>query len=192
MAESDDASSGGAVKREPTDKKQNEDSDSDDAPVGRPARSRAARPTAQPPRPPRDAAASSTDSETGSAASDSDAPLGPPTKRARPASKKPKPKAKPSRSPSSAKAKARPPSSRAASGSRSRASSSKPSQCCDASDDEAKRHKDKLTYGFKEAQRHKQPPKGDGTRAFYESLLEENPNSLMALKWCLEHGVLSG
>ncbi|CAG9475313.1 conserved Plasmodium protein, unknown function [Plasmodium vivax] len=45
---------------------------------------------------------------------------------------------------------------------------------------------------FKEGQKCITPPNGDGTRAFYESLLEENPNSVIAIKYCIEHGVLSG
>ncbi|KAI4835553.1 hypothetical protein MKS88_004763 [Plasmodium brasilianum] len=45
---------------------------------------------------------------------------------------------------------------------------------------------------FKEGQKIITPPNGDGTRAFYESLLEENPNSIIAIKYCIEHGVLSG
>ena len=31
--------------------------------------------------------------------------------------------------------------------------------------------------------------KGEGIRVFYETLLEQNPKSVMALKWCVEHGV---
>ena len=31
--------------------------------------------------------------------------------------------------------------------------------------------------------------KGEGIRVFYETLLEQNPKSLIALKWCVEHGV---
>lgn len=30
---------------------------------------------------------------------------------------------------------------------------------------------------------------GDGTRIFYESLLKENPQSDIAFKWCVEHGI---
>eukprot|EP00366_Plasmodium_knowlesi_P003028 XP_002260525.1 [Plasmodium knowlesi strain H] len=45
---------------------------------------------------------------------------------------------------------------------------------------------------FKEGQKCITPPNGDGTRAFYESLLEENPNSIIAIKYCIEHGVLNG
>ncbi|VWU48144.1 conserved protein, unknown function [Hepatocystis sp. ex Piliocolobus tephrosceles] len=45
---------------------------------------------------------------------------------------------------------------------------------------------------FKEGQKFITPPNGDGSRAFYESLLEENSNSIIAIKYCIEHGVLSG
>ncbi|GAW82754.1 hypothetical protein, conserved [Plasmodium gonderi] len=45
---------------------------------------------------------------------------------------------------------------------------------------------------FKEGQKCITPPNGDGTRAFYESLLEENPNSIIAIKYCIEYGILSG
>ena len=34
------------------------------------------------------------------------------------------------------------------------------------------------------------PPMGDGTRAFYESLLQQKPDSVMAQEWCLRYGVL--
>ena len=39
-------------------------------------------------------------------------------------------------------------------------------------------------------QKHPTPTLGDPTRAFYESLLEQKPDSLMALKWCIEYGCL--
>ena len=39
-------------------------------------------------------------------------------------------------------------------------------------------------------QKHPTPPIGDASRAFYESLLEQKPNSIMALKWCVEYGCL--
>ncbi|CCF72487.1 conserved protein, unknown function [Babesia microti strain RI] len=42
---------------------------------------------------------------------------------------------------------------------------------------------------FKKGQKYPTPPLGDGTRAFYESLLEENPHSPIAIKFCLEHGI---
>ena len=34
------------------------------------------------------------------------------------------------------------------------------------------------------------PPAGDATRAFYESLLEQRPDSIMAKKYCVEYGCL--
>jgi hypothetical protein len=33
------------------------------------------------------------------------------------------------------------------------------------------------------------PPESDALRKFYTSLLKQNPNSEMAKKWCLEHGL---
>ncbi|KYK68311.1 putative high mobility group protein b1 [Toxoplasma gondii TgCatPRC2] len=45
---------------------------------------------------------------------------------------------------------------------------------------------------FKDGQKHITPPNGEGTRAFYESLYEENPNSLIALRYVIEYGVLTG
>jgi hypothetical protein len=35
------------------------------------------------------------------------------------------------------------------------------------------------------------PAENDSLRRFYVSLLKQNKNSEMALKWCLEHGLLS-
>merc|ERR1712151_627046 len=43
---------------------------------------------------------------------------------------------------------------------------------------------------FKDGQRNLTPPVADATRAFYESLLEENPDSKIAIKFCVEYGVL--
>ena len=34
------------------------------------------------------------------------------------------------------------------------------------------------------------PPAGDATRAFYESLLEQRPDSIMAKKYCVDYGCL--
>lgn len=39
-------------------------------------------------------------------------------------------------------------------------------------------------------QKYDPPPMGDGTRNFYESLLQQRPDSLMAQEWCLKYGVL--
>merc|ERR1712087_848062 len=43
---------------------------------------------------------------------------------------------------------------------------------------------------FKEGQKFLTPPVADATRAFYESLLEEIPDSKIAIRWCIEFGVL--
>ena len=45
---------------------------------------------------------------------------------------------------------------------------------------------------FKDGQRNVTPIQGNATRGFYESLLEENPDSQMALRFCVENGLLSG
>ncbi|KAL8453225.1 hypothetical protein Emag_001957 [Eimeria magna] len=45
---------------------------------------------------------------------------------------------------------------------------------------------------FKQGQKFITPPNGDGTRGFYESLFEENKNSLVALRYVVEWGVLTG
>merc|ERR1712051_1168276 len=42
---------------------------------------------------------------------------------------------------------------------------------------------------FKEGQKFLTPPVADATRAFYESLFEENPDSKIAVRWCVEFGV---
>merc|ERR1712146_342593 len=42
---------------------------------------------------------------------------------------------------------------------------------------------------FKEGQRNMTPPVADPTRGFYESLLGENPDSKIAIKFCVEFGV---
>jgi aryl-alcohol dehydrogenase-like predicted oxidoreductase len=43
----------------------------------------------------------------------------------------------------------------------------------------------------KPGQKYETPPAKDALRAFYTTLLEQRPDSQMALKWCLEHGLLS-
>merc|ERR1711953_949284 len=43
---------------------------------------------------------------------------------------------------------------------------------------------------FKEGQKNITPPVADSTRAFYESLLKERPDSRIAIKWCIENGTL--
>merc|ERR1712083_618913 len=44
---------------------------------------------------------------------------------------------------------------------------------------------------FKEGQRAMTPPVSDPTRGFYESLLAENPESKIAIKFCIENGVFA-
>lgn len=43
---------------------------------------------------------------------------------------------------------------------------------------------------FKPGQTKICPNMGDATRGFYESLLKEKPGSLIAIKFCVEHGCL--
>lgn len=45
---------------------------------------------------------------------------------------------------------------------------------------------------MKEGQKKPTPPPAEATRVFYESLFRQNPNSKMALQWCIQHGVLEG
>lgn len=52
--------------------------------------------------------------------------------------------------------------------------------------------KPSLFLNFLEGQKAPCPPIGDGTRAFYESLYKENNESIIAIKFCIEHGVLIG
>lgn len=40
-------------------------------------------------------------------------------------------------------------------------------------------------------QKYATPSPGNGDRVFYESLLEQNPESPMAQEWCVAYGVLS-
>mmetsp|Transcript_4052 Transcript_4052/g.4685 ORF Transcript_4052/g.4685 Transcript_4052/m.4685 type:complete len:126 (+) Transcript_4052:197-574(+) len=48
-----------------------------------------------------------------------------------------------------------------------------------------------LLRNFKPGQKKETPPPASGTRVFYESLYRERKDSLIALKWCIEFGVLS-
>jgi len=43
---------------------------------------------------------------------------------------------------------------------------------------------------FRQGQRHPEPSLDDPSRAFYESLLQQNPKSEMAIKYCLDHGLV--
>mmetsp|Transcript_93629 Transcript_93629/g.166600 ORF Transcript_93629/g.166600 Transcript_93629/m.166600 type:complete len:119 (+) Transcript_93629:73-429(+) len=60
----------------------------------------------------------------------------------------------------------------------------------EASPQKAKKLKD-LDHrkNFKDGQKNLTPPVADATRAFYESLLKENPDSAIAVRFCVEYGV---
>ncbi|EGZ11859.1 hypothetical protein PHYSODRAFT_317246 [Phytophthora sojae] len=47
-----------------------------------------------------------------------------------------------------------------------------------------------LEANRKPGQKHPTPSPGFADRVFYESLLQQRPDSRMAQKWCLEYGVL--
>lgn len=49
-----------------------------------------------------------------------------------------------------------------------------------------------ITTVLRDRQKYPTPPNGDGTRAFYETILEEIPYSAVAVRFCVEHGVLQG
>lgn len=59
----------------------------------------------------------------------------------------------------------------------------------EAEEEKLLRKKKDLRRKFKEGQKFPTPPVADASRAFYESLLEENPDSKVAIKYCVEHGV---
>jgi hypothetical protein len=50
--------------------------------------------------------------------------------------------------------------------------------------------KDVKKNGFKLGQKYKIPDLNDPSRKFYTSLLSQKKDSKMALKWCLEHGLI--
>ena len=75
------------------------------------------------------------------------------------------------------------PASKAKSSSKSTSKKSKKAES--GSDDEGV---DKIRLP---GQKYDTPPVEDGVRTFYESLMTQNPKSKMALKWCIEHGLLS-
>jgi hypothetical protein len=55
--------------------------------------------------------------------------------------------------------------------------------------DNTKIPKSKTKYE-KIGQKFKTPSDDDSLLKFYKSLLKQKPSSVMAMKWCLEHGVL--
>ena len=44
----------------------------------------------------------------------------------------------------------------------------------------------------KPGQKFATPSPGSGARVFYETLLMEKPDCIMALAWCVEHGIAMG
>lgn len=50
---------------------------------------------------------------------------------------------------------------------------------------------DSLEAKILPGQKYPTPPKGDPVRAYYESLLKYNPKSELALKHCIEYGILT-
>ena len=49
--------------------------------------------------------------------------------------------------------------------------------------------KKKVSEYGKEGQKRPTPVATDPTRKFYTSLLQQKPNSKMAINWCIEHGL---
>ena len=52
------------------------------------------------------------------------------------------------------------------------------------------RETEDILLDFKPGQKKETPPPASGTRVFYESLYKQNSKSFMALKWCVEYGIL--
>jgi hypothetical protein len=97
------------------------------------------------------------------------------------ASPKKKPPAKSPKEPSSAKPPVKPSAKTAAASSVPRVQTAPKKKQPDQEDD---------TILKKPGQRRQEPSLDDPTRAFYESLHEQNPQSQMAKKYCLEYGLL--
>ena len=57
-------------------------------------------------------------------------------------------------------------------------------------DDESQNEEEEFEDFILPGQKNSTPPAGDATRAFYESLLEQRPDSIMAKKYCVEYGCL--
>lgn len=50
--------------------------------------------------------------------------------------------------------------------------------------------KDDPAEAFRPGQKHPEPSLEDPSRAFYESLFQQNPKSEMGLKYCIEYGLV--
>ena len=60
-----------------------------------------------------------------------------------------------------------------------------------SADNIKKKEKPEKDFIKKSGQKFAEPSIDDPSRAFYESLYSQKPESQMAEKWCLEHGLLS-
>ncbi|KAK2198301.1 hypothetical protein BdWA1_001312 [Babesia duncani] len=78
----------------------------------------------------------------------------------------------------------------------SKAAKSKPANKTSAADKRGVAVKAKTeetaSHFAKPGQRYITPPKGDATRGYYESLYQENTRSIIAIKYCVEHGLFGG
>lgn len=70
-----------------------------------------------------------------------------------------------------------------------KAKNSKPSKD-KTDDDEDEQNADEFEELLLPGQKYPSPPQGDSLRAYYESFLEQKPDSFLALKWCVEYGCL--
>jgi hypothetical protein len=61
----------------------------------------------------------------------------------------------------------------------------------DEDDDKEVDSENSLEAKILPGQKYPTPSKGDPTRAYYESMLKQKPNSEMALKHCIEYGYLT-
>ena len=48
-----------------------------------------------------------------------------------------------------------------------------------------------MSSELKPGQKYPTPTRGFGDRVFYETLLKQNPSSVMAQEWCVNYGVLN-
>mmetsp|Transcript_9984 Transcript_9984/g.12591 ORF Transcript_9984/g.12591 Transcript_9984/m.12591 type:complete len:111 (-) Transcript_9984:360-692(-) len=48
-----------------------------------------------------------------------------------------------------------------------------------------------MSAELKPGQKYPTPTRGFGDRVFYETLLKQNPSSVMAQEWCVNYGVLN-
>ena len=102
-----------------------------------------------------------------------------------------KPKTRKTKSREPAKAKSKPKKSAKSGSGDGEADSDAPlgNQPSDANEDDIHDATEEDINNFKPGQTKPTPSPGCGDRVFYESLYYQNPDSFMALKWCVEYGV---